>query len=242
VIADGRAAAAFLTRLPVYRGARGGSLDGVALWFPAVGWGIGAATGGVAIVVGSRAGWAVGAAVAVAFGVALTGALHVDGLADTADALGATTREGALRIMRDSSIGAYGAVAIAASLLLRVSALGRLAQSSQWLEVAAAAALGRAAPIVASGWLGYARPGRGAGELLAGKHPRARAGLVGVIAIALACLSTGLTGAEASLCAAIVCLASVWRLRGWLGGLTGDAAGAIVESTEIAVLVFFCIG
>lgn len=241
MIADGRAAAAFLTRLPVYRGARGGSLDGVALWFPAVGWGIGAATGGVAIAVGSHAGWMVGAAVAVAFGVALTGALHVDGLADTADALGATTREDALRIMRDSSIGAYGAVAIGASLLLRVSALGRLAQSSQWLEIATAAALGRAAPIVASGWLGYARPGGGAGQLLDGTHPRARAGVVGVIAIALACLSTGLTGAEASLCAATICGACMWRLRGWLGGLTGDAAGAIVELTEIAVLVFFCI-
>jgi adenosylcobinamide-GDP ribazoletransferase len=241
VIADGRAAAAFLTRLPVYQGARSGSLDGVAVWFPVVGWGIGAATGAIAIAVGSRAGWTVGAAVAVTFVVALTGALHVDGLADSADALGGITREHALEIMRDSRIGAYGAVAIVLSLLLRVSAIGRLAEASQWLEIAAAAALGRAAPIVASGWLGYARPGGGAGQLLAGTHPRARAGLVGAIAIALAYVSAGVTGAEAALCAAAVCAACVWQLRLWLGGLTGDAAGATVELTEIAVLVFFCI-
>jgi adenosylcobinamide-GDP ribazoletransferase len=240
-IADGRAATAFLTRLPVYRGARGGSLDGVALWVPAVGWGIGAATGGVAIVVGGRAGWMVGAAIAVAFAVALTGALHVDGLADTGDALGAKTREDALRIMRDSRIGAYGATAIAVSLLLRVSTIGRLAEASQWLQIAAAGALGRAAPIVASGWLRYARSGRGAGQLLIGTHPRARAALVAAIALALACLSSGSTGAEATLVAAAVCAACVWRLRRWLGGLTGDAAGATVELTEIAVLVFFCV-
>jgi adenosylcobinamide-GDP ribazoletransferase len=240
-IADGRAAAAFLTRLPLYRGARGVYLDGVALWFPAVGWGIGAATGGVAIGIGNCAGWFVGAAAAVAFGVALTGALHIDGLADTADALGAKNREDALRIMRDSHVGAYGAVAIALSLILRVAAIGRLVEASHWLDIAAAGALGRAAPVVASGWLGYARTGGGAGQLLAGTHPRVRAGLVGAIALALACVSSGTTGAEAALCAAALCAACVWQLRRWLGGLTGDAAGAIVEVTEIAVLIFFCV-
>lgn len=241
VLADGRAAAAFLTRLPLYRGTRGDSLDGVALWFPAVGWGIGAATGGLAIAVGERAGWTVGAAIAVAFGVALTGALHVDGLADSADALGATTREDALRIMRDSRIGAYGAVAIALSLILRVAAIGRLAEASDWVAIAAAGALARAAPVVASGWLGYARAGGGVGQMLAGTHPRARAALVASIAIALACSSAGTAGAEAALCAAAVCAACIWWLRRWLGGLTGDAAGATVELTEIAVLVFFCV-
>jgi adenosylcobinamide-GDP ribazoletransferase len=240
VIADGRAAAAFLTRLPLYRDSRGGSLDGVALWFPAVGWGIGAATGAVALVVGAHAGWALGAAVAVAFGVALTGALHIDGLADTADALGASTKADALRIMRDSRIGAYGAIAIALSLLLRTAAIGRLAERSHWLEIAAAGALGRAAPVVASGWLGYARSARGTGQLLAGTHPRRRALVVGAISVALASLSAGVAGAEAAICAAAVCVACVWWLRRWLGGLTGDAAGATVELAEIAVLIFFC--
>jgi adenosylcobinamide-GDP ribazoletransferase len=146
-----------------------------------------------------------------------------------------------LRIMRDSRIGAYGAVAIALSLILRVAAVGRLAEASQWFEIAAAGALGRAAPVVASGWLGYARAGAGAGQLLAGTHPRTRAALVGAIALALACVSSGTAGAEAALCAAAVCALSVWRLRRWLGGLTGDVAGALVEVTEIAVLLFLCI-
>jgi adenosylcobinamide-GDP ribazoletransferase len=170
----------------------------------------------------------------------LTGALHIDGLADTADALGASTKADALRIMRDSRIGAYGAIAIALSLLLRTATIGRLAERSHWLEIAAAAALGRAAPVVASGWLGYARSASGTGQLLAGTHPRRRAIVVGAISVALASLSAGVAGTEAALCAVAVCASCVWRLRRWLGGLTGDTAGATVELTEIAVLIFFC--
>ena len=57
----------------------------------------------------------------------LTGALHLDGLADTADALGACDRERALEIMRDSRTGSFGAAAIALAVLVEAAALGGLA-------------------------------------------------------------------------------------------------------------------
>src|ERR1700729_3582730 len=71
--------------------------------------------------------WWSGAEIALAATVLVTGALHEDGLADTADGFGGgTTREQKLDIMRDSHIGVYGVCALALSLLLRVAALGSL--------------------------------------------------------------------------------------------------------------------
>src|SRR5690349_7110685 len=139
-------AVAFLTRLPVGRRlvldaddvSRGGAL------FPLVGAGIGAAVGGLTDVLSGPLTPALGAIVGVAAGAALTGALHLDALADTADALGATTRERALEIMRDHAIGAYGAVALVLALLAKVAALAALAADGHALRFAVcAAAAGR---------------------------------------------------------------------------------------------------
>src|SRR5581483_6204617 len=115
------AAVAFLTRVPVGRVVE---LDGAdvargAALFPLVG----ATAFGLARVVPSLA----AAGIALAVGALLTGALHLDGLADTADSLGAHTRERALEIMRDHAIGAYGAAAVALDLLVKAAALAALA-------------------------------------------------------------------------------------------------------------------
>src|SRR5256885_6983911 len=104
------AAVAFLTRVPVGRFieldaadvARGGAL------FPLVGAGIGTVIGGIAEGLSQPLTAPLAAVLGLAAGAVLTGVLHLDALADTADALGATTRERALEIMRDHSIGAYG--------------------------------------------------------------------------------------------------------------------------------------
>src|SRR5258705_4269490 len=109
----GAAAVAFLTRIPVGRAveldaadvARGGAL------FPLVGAGIGAATGGVVYAVADPLGTLLAALLGLVTAALLTGVLHLDALADTADALGATTRAPALEIMRDHSIGAHAGVA-----------------------------------------------------------------------------------------------------------------------------------
>ena len=116
----GMTAVTFLTRVPVPAGLEFGAEDvrRAGAYFPLVGAAAGVVSGALA----QRA----GPEIAVLGATLLTGALHLDALADIADAAGATTRERALEIMRDPRVGAFGATAIASDLLVRSSALGRL--------------------------------------------------------------------------------------------------------------------
>ena len=105
------AALAFLTRIPVGRwlDLDGDDVGRARLAFPLVGAAVGAAVGAIAAALAGPFSPPLAAAIALVAGAVLTGALHLDGLADTADALGAHSRERALEIMRDHSIGTYGA-------------------------------------------------------------------------------------------------------------------------------------
>src|SRR5829696_5520335 len=123
------AAIAFLTRIPVGRLAE---LDGPAVrrgasLFPLVGGAIGALAGGVVDIAAGPLPSLGAAALGLGVAALLTGALHLDALADTADALGGTTRERRLEIMRDHAIGSFGAVALVLVLLVEASALAALA-------------------------------------------------------------------------------------------------------------------
>src|SRR5437763_1509099 len=175
------AAIAFLTRIPV-----GGIYDvaGGAAVFPLVGAALGAAVGGAAYGLARIMPSLAAAGIALALGALLTGALHLDGLADTADALGARSREGALAIMRDHAIGTYGATALVLDLVVKTAALAALAGRSRVvLEALAAGALSRATPVV----LGFALPSvrtQGAGAVF--RVGRVDAGVAVVLAAALA--------------------------------------------------------
>ena len=99
----------------------------------------------------------------------LTGALHLDALADTADALGGTSRERSLEIMRDHAIGAFGAVALVVVCLVDASVLGALAAAGDAaLAGLVAGAAGRAAILPLARALPYARSGPGQGRVLEG--------------------------------------------------------------------------
>src|SRR5579862_7484294 len=154
------AAFAFLTRVPVGRWvdldaadvARGGAL------FPLVGAGIGLVVGGVAQSTSGALTAPLAAVLGIAAGTVLTGVLHLDGLADTADAFGATTRERALEIMRDHAVGAYGTVAVVLDLGLKTAALAVLASRHDAMRYAVCVtAAARAVPVVLSAALPYAR-------------------------------------------------------------------------------------
>src|SRR5436305_4983561 len=135
------AAVTFQTRIPLgHRLVLGGddvARSGAA--FPLVGAALGAAVGAIAFALAPRLSPLLAAALAVAAGVALTGALHFDALADTADALGARTRERALEIMRDHQIGAYGALALVLDVGIRVAALEALHDPLRYAACAGAA-------------------------------------------------------------------------------------------------------
>src|SRR5262249_43919155 len=123
------AAVTFLTRVPVGRRVAVDAADvarGAGL-FPGVGAARGAVAGAAAAGAGGPPPPRVAGGLAVGVAALLTGALHLDGLADTADALGARTRERALEIMRDPRIGTFGVVALAVVLLVEADAAGSLA-------------------------------------------------------------------------------------------------------------------
>jgi adenosylcobinamide-GDP ribazoletransferase len=219
-----RDAVAFLTRLPV----GGGRLTGrAALFFPVVGAALGAAVGCTALGMKEVVPPLVAGALAVALELALTGAIHVDGLADSADGLAGRDRDRALAIMRDHAVGAYGASALTLDLLVKAAALGA---SDDLLPIVAAFALSRAAPLALAAALPYARA-EGTGLALDRLPP-----WIAVAGVALA-LGVGML-APVTIAAAVLVVAGVWWLaRRRLQGVTGDVLGAAVELTATAALV-----
>jgi adenosylcobinamide-GDP ribazoletransferase len=234
------AALAFLTRVPVGRLAPFGPDDVArgAVLFPVVGAGIGAFVGAVAAGLDSRLGLLLAAALAVALEALVTGAIHLDALADTADALGAATRERALEIMREPTIGSFGAAALALALLVKTAALAALLDGPDAVLAATAAfAVGRAAPLALSWALPYARPGGGTGSTLAdGARPAwLAAGLALGVGVAVAALGLRGLSVVAGAVGAVLAVGLVARRR--FGGVTGDVLGAAVELATTLALV-----
>jgi adenosylcobinamide-GDP ribazoletransferase len=169
-----------------------------------------------------------------------TGALHLDGLADTVDGLsgGRGKAERALEIMRDSRIGAHGAVALVLGLLLKCAALAR-ALELEGQVVWCVPAVARFGCTLLLAHFPYARQS-GLGSAFAGAVGwRELAWGVPALVLPLAWLSPGGWGAYAGTAAlGLGCaLALALRVRRALGGLTGDVHGAAIEVCEIAMLV-----
>lgn len=223
-------AVTFLTRAPLPSGLDfdAGDVRRAGAYFPLVGAAAGALSGAMA----QRAGPELG----VLGATLVTGALHLDALADVADAAGATTRERALEIMRDPRIGAFGATAIASDLLVRSSALDRLVARRRAIRAAVAAgALSRAAPVVLASALPYARA-EGTGAALAGGGGL-RAAAAAATSLVLAAAALGGEGARLATVAVTTATGAGLVLRRWLGGVTGDGLGATLALTETTLLV-----
>ncbi len=242
VLRGARAAATFLTRVPV-GGFPYAEADWrwASAWFPFVGAALGAAQAAVWLLV-DRGGALVAASVTAALGLLLTGAFHEDGLADTADALGgALDRARIFEILKDSRIGAFGAAALIVVLVLRVALLARLDAAApvalvltQCLAHPAHLADGRAAVCDPER---LAQPPGGAGGAPAGA---ARLALAGARARRGARRRGALTAAEAAgmlVAAAAAATICGLRFRARAGGLTGDFLGAAQQIAECAALL-----
>ncbi|HEV2727336.1 MAG TPA: adenosylcobinamide-GDP ribazoletransferase [Solirubrobacterales bacterium] len=232
-------AGAFLTRLPLR--SRAGddpeALARAAFLFPLVGAGIGLAAGAAALGLVEVLPAFLAGLLAVALELALTGALHADGLADSADGLGGSDRERSLAIMRDHTLGTYGACALAIDLALKAAALGALAEADALGPVVAALAISRATPLALGRHLPYARAGEGTGRLLAGRVGTASV-LIGTgLALALAVATAGTAGLALFACAAAVTAAVGLLAYRRLGGVTGDVMGAAIELSATLALV-----
>lgn len=168
--------------------------------------------------------------------VAITGALHEDGLADCADGLGIRAdRDRRLEVMRDPAIGTFGALALVLWVLLVVSALAGLDRESALRALVVAVATGRWAAIVHALAARPARPdGLGAGFCVGRGAAAVASATAAAVALALAGIGHGLI--VLGIAAAVALLLAAWS-RATLGGRTGDTLGATVALAQAAVAV-----
>ncbi|MDD3445351.1 MAG: adenosylcobinamide-GDP ribazoletransferase [Zavarzinia sp.] len=228
------------TRLPV--GAvpemPAGSLARAVWCFPLVGAVVGLLAG-LGALVGAEFGlgpWGL-AVLAIAIELLATGALHEDGFADVADSFGGRDRETRLRIMRDSRIGSFGAVALWLLLSARLVFLAGASGAGVWTLVFALVAANTAArlalliPLVL---LPAARSdGLGAGFGTVGRDAGASA-VVFATGIGIVCLGGGVFGAALAVLIAGIAMSALGRQN--LGGHTGDLLGATAALTLPLVL------
>jgi adenosylcobinamide-GDP ribazoletransferase len=195
----------------------------------------GAAAYALAHALGLTAGPA--AMLALASTIIITGGLHEDGLADTADGLGGGTRARKLEIMRDSRIGTYGVCALVISLALRWSTLAAIAAPRSILialllaHVAARASL----PL----FMALVPPARSDGLSAGAGRP---AGPNAAIALGLGALVLALGFGPGKAILAVIILAVIGLMTAWLavkqiGGQTGDILGAFEQMAETAILL-----
>jgi adenosylcobinamide-GDP ribazoletransferase len=243
-----RAASVFLTRIPTrligVDASRTPDFRHGARVFPVVGALIGLA-GGLVLVIAMALGIPapVAAALAIATTVLITGGLHEDGLADMADSFGGATTEKKLEIMDDSRVGAYGAVALIFSILLRVTALAAVAAGGSFraaFALMAAEAVSRAALVRLWHDLPAARMGGLADDT---GPPDQNAMLVALAVAVVVAIIAGVpsVGLWATLLAGIfTAIATYGMIRltaRALGGRTGDALGATEQVAVIAFLI-----
>ena len=234
-----RLAAAFLTILPVGSAIDAASADVAASfgWFPLVGFGIGLTLCAADWALAPFFGHALRAVLIVLVLTVLTGAVHLDGVADTADALGAgRNRARALEILRDSRIGSFGSMALFFVLGLKVVAIAGAGGGGRYAAIFMAPGLGRWAMVALASGLDYLRAeGAGAAMLSRDRSRNLRVATVtAVVALAPLVMFHAL---RACLVAAAVTLALRSFYRRWLGGVTGDLIGAAGELVETAVLI-----
>ncbi len=175
---------------------------------------------------------------AIACGVLVTGALHEDGIADVADGLGGgRTREERLRIMRDSRIGTFGALAIVFSVGLRAAVVAGLpSPETAAAALVSAAAVSRASMPALLRWLPPARASGLAAD--AGCPGFAQVAVASTLAAVIAFAMLAPVTAVAVLAAAAAAAAVVaWIGYRAVGGHTGDLLGAVQQMAETAALV-----
>jgi adenosylcobinamide-GDP ribazoletransferase len=235
----------FFTRLPIpaWVGFEASWLQHASRYFPLVGCVVAA----IAIAVYAAAALVLPAPVAAVLSTAasiyITGAFHEDGFADTCDGLGGgMTKERALEIMKDSRVGAYGAIGIVCMLAAKLTALSMLPPHVAVAALAVAHPLSRLAATSLIWRLEYVR-GEGKAKPLAQQMTHAEFAIAALTCVlpAAGALAAGWMTPSALLAAALAALAAaLWLGRLFvrrLGGYTGDCLGAVQQLAEALVYV-----
>jgi adenosylcobinamide-GDP ribazoletransferase len=241
VIADLRIAASFVTIVPLAssKPAPDGDIAHATWALPVAGLLVGLA-GALVYALASKLGLvpSMTALLALATTALITGALHEDGLADTADGLGGgRTRERKLEIMRDSRIGSYGVCALIISFGLRWSALAAIA--NPWMVMLALASAHAAARAGLPAFMSLVPPARPDGLSASAGSPPGRSVAI-AFGLGTLCLALALGPAKALAGLVLLSLAGLILARlaiRQIGGQTGDILGAFEQVGEILILL-----
>lgn len=235
-----RLALAFLTRLPVApKGEQSPNELGRSMaWFPLAGLALGLGLVGIDLLFPWESGSLLQNGLLMAFLVVATGALHLDGVADVCDGLaGGSDRERALRIMKDSQLGAFGVAGLVLVLVLKLAALTEVPEALRIQVLLLFPAAGRWLCTLVAWRFPYARPEGGTGQAFTETVGRREVLIATLFLLVVTVLGLGIVG---------ILILFVLALLGWgagclakrrFGGVTGDVLGAVVEAGEILCLI-----
>ncbi|GAB3471118.1 adenosylcobinamide-GDP ribazoletransferase [Massilia terrae] len=235
----------FFTRLPIpaWVGFEAAWLQHASRYFPLVGCVVGVLAAATYFAASLVLPAPVAAVLSSAASIYLTGAFHEDGFADTCDGLGGgTSRERVLEIMKDSRVGAYGAIGIVCMLAAKLSALAMLPPRVAIAALLLAHPLSRLAATALIWKLDYVR-GEGKAKPLAQHMTGGEFGIAAATCLlpAAVVLASGWVPAAAVLAAALAAmLAALWlgrKLVRRIGGYTGDCLGAVQQLAEVAIYI-----
>jgi len=234
-------AISFLTIIPAYGNRIAGEKDMVnSLYFyPLVGFIIGGVLAFTAYITEYLSLGLAGDALIIVVWIIITGALHLDGLMDSADGLfSGKDREKQLEIMRDSRVGAMGVVILAAVMLLKLTFLNEIPCGDKYWVLLIAAAAGRWAMVYAISFFPYARSEPGLGNSFGGNQDKTKITVVAALILLAGAFLAGHSQSLIILAITVVLMMLVARwLAGCLGGMTGDIYGALCELTETLFII-----
>jgi len=232
------AAARYLTIVPIpgARPGRANAFSGAAVWFPVVGLGLGVVLAGVDRITGLIFPSLLAALLTVTAWKLVTGGLHLDGLADSLDGLAGRDPAHRLAIMRDSRIGAFGAMGLILVLLLEIVAVSELPPGLRGRTLLVVPVIARATPPLLARLF---RPARSEGSGAAFSASVEWWAVPVALAIALAVTLAALQGLGALVFAlSVACAVAVaWFIVTRVSGITGDVLGAAIEVGELAGLL-----
>lgn len=221
----------FLTRLPTPRVMADEAAFAASMrWFPAVGLVIGALVAGVAWAAASIDPW-LGALAALGGWVAVTGALHLDGLSDLADASGAAhkDRERLSAVLADPHVGSFGVVAIALQLIAKLILLHSAIEAQLFWPLILIPFAARIGPLVWTIWLPPLHEGLASRFRIAVRP-------ADIMMWAVTLLATTHVSPSILMTAPLI-LWWGWQLRRTIGGISGDGHGAGIELIETGLLL-----
>lgn len=212
------------------------------VYFPLTGLVIGILNAAVYMLFSTILSSTLSAIIVTLFNVCLTGAFHLDGLADTCDGIySSRNRERMLEIMKDSRIGTNGAAAIFFDLTLRIALLSSMKGPDTVKAILAASILSRTILVFLSYISVYARKENGLGNLFIGKITMKSNSIALSMATALSLLILGWKALIIT--ASVILIMTLYQkyIKSKIGGMTGDTLGAAAELTEVLVLFIFVV-